>query len=168
MKETNHLKVERHILLFDNSLEIKENENWYLMDKEMISLGRQSSADIPLKFSFISREQATIVRLKDFGSEVFRYHIFDGGKFGRSTNGIRVNGRRTLASKLKHGDVVNIGKELKFIYINFSLSDAEVTQYMSLVSDQDEIGVATGFKINLEAKKFREPVDTALKTKVLS
>ena len=156
------------MLLFDTQVEIKENKNCYLLEDEMILLGRKSSADIPLKLSYISREQATIVRFSKPDSDRFQYHIFDGGKRGRSTNGIRVNGRRTLSSQLKHGDLVNLGKDFTFIYINLALSDVELPKYIELVSRQSKIDVASESVANAAAKQLRETLNASLKIDTVS
>ena len=84
-----------------------------------------------------------------------------------STNGIRVNKEKVVSAELTHGDVVTIGKKLKFVYLNLYLSDVELKKYMTLISLQDHINEATGREIGLVSKKFCRSTDTAFKTQVI-
>ena len=168
MKETTNLEFDRHILLFDKSITIKEGKNVYLMKKEVIIVGRQSSVDIPLKYDFVSREHATLVQFKDQESNALKYQVVDGGKSGRSTNGLRLNGESILASELKHGDVVTIGKNINFVYININLSDLELYKYIDIISNQDRIDESTGAEISIVSEMFHSYSDTILKTKILN
>lgn len=168
MQEPTHLDIDRHILLFDQSVKIKEGNNVYLMKQDVIILGRQSSIDIPLKYDFVSREHATLMKFKDEEKDSHKYQIVDGGKSGRSTNGLKVNGKDVLTSVLSHGDTITIGGNLNCIYINVSLSDLEIHKYIDIISRQHFINESTGEEISMVTEMFHSYSDTVLKTRIMN
>jgi pSer/pThr/pTyr-binding forkhead associated (FHA) protein len=65
-------------------------------------IGRNPTTHITLLDEGISREHAIVLRDEQSGA----YSIEDL----QSTNGTRVNGKRTRSADLSHGDVVEIGR----------------------------------------------------------
>ena len=70
------------------------------LDRERITLGRHSDADVVIADDSVSHLHAALelaeagFRLRDLGS----------------TNGVKVNGSRVAAADLKHGDRLELGK----------------------------------------------------------
>jgi pSer/pThr/pTyr-binding forkhead associated (FHA) protein len=78
----------------------------YVLDQEIISMGRGPGVDLVFPDTCMSRKHAVL----ELTGEGFR--IRDMG----STNGVLVNGQSTLAAELKHGDRLQVGEHV-FQYI---------------------------------------------------
>jgi pSer/pThr/pTyr-binding forkhead associated (FHA) protein len=69
------------------------------LDKDRVTLGRGVGSDVVIEDASVSNQHAALelagagFRVRDLGS----------------TNGVRVNGARVMASDLKHGDRLDIG-----------------------------------------------------------
>lgn len=69
-------------------------------------MGRDADCAIRVRSQFVSRHHATILRLPNKGGGHF-YRIVDGDSQGkRSTNGISINGQKTVSRNLEDGDVL--------------------------------------------------------------
>lgn len=83
------------------------------LNQEIYSVGRHSSNKIVIPHPIVSRFHCTILPVK-YKGEVQQnlFWIIDGDlKGNRSSNGIFVNGNKTLSHELKPGDVIHIGGE---------------------------------------------------------
>ena len=78
----------------------------YVLDQEIISMGRGPGVDLVVPDTCMSRKHAVL----ELTGEGFRMR--DMG----STNGVLVNGEPTLAADLKHGDRLQVGEHV-FQYI---------------------------------------------------
>ena len=88
------------------------------LDTELFTIGRHHNCSLVLSDKMISRYHATIAYLKDpKNSSHSGYWIVDGkGEKQRSTNGIKVNGRKNTMHRLSDGDVITLGKDYKLTY----------------------------------------------------
>ncbi len=84
----------------------------YPLYKDLITIGRSSSADIQIEDDFISRVHARII-CDDEGVIVEDAH---------SKNGIKVNSRHVTRHILQHGDVIAFGK-LRFTYVETAAAE---------------------------------------------
>ena len=139
----------RHILAM-------ECGNWkqtFFLNKSSYSLGRNSTNSIFCYHRAISRNHASLVRVKynnlatkDEYKNIF--WVIDGDLTGnRSTNGIYVNGKKCLSHQLKPGDIIFFGGidvKAKYDILNlesrsfYSLFPPESSQIMSLDTFNDE------------------------------
>ena len=86
------------------------------LEKYTYSVGRHSSNDVVLHSKLVSRKHATLMRKED-GDNGYCFWLIDGDTKGnRSNNGIYINGRKILEGKLNHGDVIQLGSEVKISY----------------------------------------------------
>ena len=79
----------------------------YALDSDQISIGRDSSNEIPVNDAEVSRRHSRLT--------------FQGGKYVLedmgSTNGTFVNGQRLTGPRvLKSGEVVSLGEQIVFVY----------------------------------------------------
>ncbi len=79
----------------------------YALEGEQLSIGRDSSNEIPVNDAEVSRRHARLT--------------FQGGKFVLddmgSTNGTFVNGQRLTGPRvLKSGEVISLGEQIVFVY----------------------------------------------------
>lgn len=79
----------------------------YALDSDQISIGRDSSTEIPVNDAEVSRRHARLT--------------FQGGKYVLedlgSTNGTFVNGQRLTGPRvLKSGEVISLGEQIVFLY----------------------------------------------------
>lgn len=79
----------------------------YALDSDQISIGRDSSNEIPVNDAEVSRRHARLT--------------FQGGKYVLedmgSTNGTFVNGQRLSGPRvLKSGEVISLGEQIVFVY----------------------------------------------------
>jgi len=79
----------------------------YALDGDQISIGRDSTNEIPVNDAEVSRRHARLT--------------FQGGKYvledAGSTNGTFVNGQRLTGPRvLKSGEVISLGEQIVFVY----------------------------------------------------
>ena len=86
----------------------------YPLYKDVITIGRSTSADIQIEDDFISRVHARIV------SDEYRTIVEDVD----SKNGIKVNSKLVGRHALQHGDVIGLGK-LRFTFIETTAERAD-------------------------------------------
>ena len=94
--------VSRILVLLDPERPIK-----YPLYKETMTIGRADVADIQIDNGFLSRLHARVISTSD-GVSIEDYE---------SKNGIRVNTKIVTTQRLKHGDIVDLGR-LRFRYID--------------------------------------------------
>jgi len=81
-------------------LRLEDTGQTYLLDGDVLTVGRGKGVDIALEDPSVSRLHAELVRRADF------YYVCD---LGLSANGTRVNGRPVARRLLSDGDVVSFG-----------------------------------------------------------
>lgn len=88
----------------------------HMLEAPLHSVGRDPKCDIRLASQFVSRRQATLVKMANEDGS-FYYRIVDGVPKGKtSSNGIMVNGRKTLACDLQDRDEIIFGPQIRAIY----------------------------------------------------
>lgn len=103
----------------------------HVLEAPLHSVGRDPKCDIRLTSQFVSRRQATLVKIANEDGS-FYYRIVDGVPKGKaSSNGILVNGRKTLACDLQDRDEITFAPRIRAIYHlreaeDFHLSDDTV------------------------------------------
>jgi pSer/pThr/pTyr-binding forkhead associated (FHA) protein len=112
------------LLISHQGLQLKE----YPLDKERVSIGRNSSNDIVLYEPVVSGEHAAIQSSAE-GSMIVDL---------QSTNGSLLNGQPVKKASLRHNDVISIGShELRFV-------DKRVQDFAStVIIEQQSDAVAT-------------------------
>jgi len=103
----------KHILI------IEDDQNGFrecVLGAPLHSIGRDPRCDIRLSSQFVSRRQATLVKIADEDGS-FHYRIVDGIPKGKaSSNGMKVNGRKTLACDLADRDEITFGPQVRVTY----------------------------------------------------
>jgi pSer/pThr/pTyr-binding forkhead associated (FHA) protein len=88
----------------------------HMLEASLHSVGRDPKCDIRLTSQFVSRRQATLVKIANEDGS-FYYRIVDGIPKGKtSSNGILVNGRKTLACDLQDRDEITFGPQIRATY----------------------------------------------------
>ena len=110
------------------------------LEEPTYSIGRESSNDIIIYDSVVSRHHATLIRIKPSPNiDSYSYRIVDGDLEGnRSRNGLMINGQNTESHELKHGDVILFGSQSKASYYIVSTS-LEIALFNPLEISQYEI-----------------------------
>ena len=138
----------RHILI----VESLESRRAVALNATVFSIGRHPNNSLVLTNHMVSRHHATVAWLKytekshDSHKNDYCYWIIDGkGKSKRSRNGISINGDKKSLHRLRSGDLITIGKEIKITYNFISYSsetrdflhycDSEKPQYYSPKND---------------------------------
>lgn len=100
------------------------------LQESFYSIGRHPGNSIIIPSTKISKKHATIIKNKqNFSKESF--YLLDGdGQGNPSTNGIFINGKKILKYELKHGDIINLTKEIQACYyiINHSSNQLLIQQ----------------------------------------
>ncbi|MEL7405710.1 MAG: ATP-binding protein [Cyanobacteria bacterium J06558_2] len=122
----------RHLL----TIKDKRGKRTYRLEAETYSLGRSLSNSIVLNDSSISRQHATILRIPSADGERSYFRIIDGSLNGsKSTNGLKINGRKCLSADLKHGDQINFGGKIFVKY--YTLSNLSDSEYFEIDKSED-------------------------------
>ncbi len=124
----------RHILI----VESLDSRRAVALNTTVFSIGRHPHNALVLNSHMVSRHHATVAWLKytdkssDSSRSDYCYWIIDGkGKRKRSRNGISINGTKKSLHRLKSGDLITIGKEIKltYNYISYSTETRDFIQY---------------------------------------
>jgi diguanylate cyclase (GGDEF)-like protein len=117
----------RHLLIIED----EESQRILPLESTSHSIGRDLSNSIVLKSKAVSRQHALMLRVTSADPNNYGFLIIDGNLQGkRSTNGIKINGGKCLSHRLKHGDQLQFGNQVKGRYfILQSLTDAEFADY---------------------------------------
>lgn len=141
----------RHILI----VESLESRRAVALNATVFSIGRHPNNALVLTNHMVSRHHATVAWLKytekskNDQRNDYCYWIIDGkGKSKRSRNGISINGEKKSLHRLKSGDLITIGKEIKITYNYISYSsetrdfidycDSEKPQYYAPKNDSHQ------------------------------
>jgi pSer/pThr/pTyr-binding forkhead associated (FHA) protein len=106
----------RHILI----VESPESRRAVALNSTVFSIGRHPNNSLVLADTMISRHHATIAWLRYTTRSAqtdYSYWVIDGkGKSKRSRNGIFVNGKKISMHRLKGGDTIVLGSDIKITY----------------------------------------------------
>ena len=101
-------------------VELPDSRRTISLNVSLFSIGRHPSNSLVVTDKHASRYHATIAWLKyknNTQKEECAYWIIDGkGKRKRSQNGIQINGVNKLLHRLKSGDIISIGSNIKITY----------------------------------------------------
>jgi pSer/pThr/pTyr-binding forkhead associated (FHA) protein len=103
----------QHILIIHN----RGGQEQITLEEQVYSIGRHTTCDIFIDSTYISRHQATLFRcLNEAGTSYYR--IVDGdSRLGHlSSNGMLINGQKTLKHNLEHGDMVIFSPNVYLTY----------------------------------------------------
>lgn len=121
----------RHVLI----VESPESKRAVSLNVSVFSMGRHPNNDLVISNRLASRHHATIAWMKYSEGENrqdFAYWIIDGkGKRKRSRNGIYINGKKKSLHRLKNGDEIAIGDDVKinYSYIAYTKDNQEFLEY---------------------------------------
>ncbi|MGB8699203.1 MAG: diguanylate cyclase, partial [Thermosynechococcaceae cyanobacterium] len=117
----------RHLLVIEDA----ESQRLLSLESTSHSLGRDPSNSIVLMSKSISRQHALLLRVTSSDPNNYGFLIIDGNLQGkRSTNGIKVNGKKCHSHRLKHSDQIFLGNQVKARYLNLKdLTDEEFVAY---------------------------------------
>lgn len=113
-----------HILIIHN----RGTQNKVILQDQVYSIGRHTTCDIFIDSTYISRHQATLFRcLTEDGLSYYR--IVDGdSRIGHlSSNGMLINGQKSLKHNLDHGDMVIFSPNVYLTYEYHAL-DSDVAE----------------------------------------
>ncbi|MDX2230435.1 MAG: FHA domain-containing protein [Leptolyngbyaceae cyanobacterium bins.349] len=114
----------KHLLIIEDGLGGLQR---HVLNAPLYSIGRDPKCDIRLSSQFVSRRQATLVKITDDHGQ-FYYRIVDGVPKGRtSSNGMLINGRKILACDLQDQDEIIFGPHVRAVY-RLSEEQAEVEE----------------------------------------
>lgn len=103
----------KHILIIEDEC---NGLTQHFLGAPLHSIGRDPKCDIHLTCQFVSRRQATLVKITNEDG-TYIYRIVDGIPKGKaSSNGMLVNGCRTLACDLQDEDEIRFGPKIRLIY----------------------------------------------------
>jgi len=106
------------ILLQDDDAGVR-----FRIDKPRFSIGRASENDISLDDELVSKEHAVIEAVpQEEGELVFDYYLHDK----QSTNHSYVNNEQVKLKKIRHDDIIRIGKS-NFRFVDDSNDDLDET-----------------------------------------
>ena len=124
----------RHILIVESF----ESRRAVALNTTVFSIGRHPNNSQVLTSNMVSRHHATVAWLKysekssNSQRNDYCYWIIDGkGKRKRSRNGISINGEKKSLHRLKSGDLITIGKEIKitYNYLSYTSETRDFIQY---------------------------------------
>jgi diguanylate cyclase (GGDEF)-like protein len=123
------------------------------LEASTCSIGRDTTNAIVLYSHLVSRQHALLMRMAIPETATYLFRLIDGNFRGkRSTNGLTVNGKRCFSHDLKHGDVIEFGRDVRAGYyatadladVEFLTSGAEdVSSFLSNLSDPFQTLVAS-------------------------
>ena len=121
-----------HILVVED----ENNTKTYILDAPVYSLGRDTTNDIVINDSKVSRHHA-IVTKKDDANGQNCYTINDGDSQGnKSRNGLIINGKLTESYELKHGDLLRFSTKATASY--YVVSNASVVNFFQVKTTSSE------------------------------
>jgi diguanylate cyclase (GGDEF)-like protein len=110
----------RHVLVIED----QKARRIISLEEQTYSMGRESTNEIVIYDRVVSRQHATLLKIKKTpNGERYCYRIIDGDLEGnRSTNGLIINGNSYETHDLKHGDSIFFGGRAKANYYILSNS----------------------------------------------
>lgn len=146
----------RHILI----VESPESKRAVALKTSVFSIGRHPNNALMVVDKLVSRHHATIAWMKYKGRSGridYAYWIIDGkGKRQRSTNGILVNGEKKTLHRLKSGDVIGVGQNIKITY-NYIAYTTETNGFIDYC-DKQKTQYASKKKLNYEDTIYEDTI----------
>lgn len=103
----------KHVLIIEDA---QNGLQQYVLGAPLHAIGRDPRCDIRLNSQFVSRRQATLVKMADDDGSYY-YRIVDGIPKGKtSSNGMLVNGRKVLACDLADQDEIIFSPQVRVTY----------------------------------------------------
>ena len=103
----------QHLLIIEDD----DGKRAVSLQADSDSIGRDVSNSIVLHSQEVSRQHAILLRVTRPGEAGHGFRIIDGNLQGKpSTNGLFINGRRSSAHNLRHGDEIVFGINVKIRY----------------------------------------------------
>ncbi len=125
----------RHLLVLEDAA----GRRPILLEAATYSIGRDPTNSIVLHSKLVSRQHALLLRVTSPESESYLFRLIDGNLQGkRSTNGILVNGQRTLAHDLRSGDMIVFGGDVRARYL--ILTNMTNTEFNDFCQSTDVLG----------------------------
>ncbi|MEO0375460.1 MAG: EAL domain-containing protein [Cyanobacteria bacterium P01_A01_bin.17] len=157
--EINQQKQVRHLLVIGGTAGF----SLVPLEASSHSIGRDPTNSIVLASKAVSRQHALLLRVTSADASSFGFLLIDGDLQGkRSTNGIKINGKKQFSRRLKGGDCILFGNQVKARYLNLQpLSDAEFELYCQDI-DYEELLAEENFVFSpttgdsLEQESFDE------------
>lgn len=112
-----------HLLVIED----RQGRRSVFLEAATYSVGRDLTNSIVLHSKLVSRQHSILLRVTAPETTNYLFRIIDGNLQGkRSTNGLRINGRRCFSHDLKHGDSIVFAGDVEAKYYAISeLSDLE-------------------------------------------
>jgi diguanylate cyclase (GGDEF)-like protein len=125
----------RHLFMVEDA----EGQRLLSLESTSHSIGRDPTNSIVLKSKAVSRQHAMLLRVTSVDPDSYSFLVIDGNLQGkRSTNGIKVNGQKCHSHRLKHGDFLLIGNQVRARYLILqSLTDAEFSDYCQNINYEE-------------------------------
>jgi diguanylate cyclase (GGDEF)-like protein len=103
------------------------------------SIGRDVTNSIVVASKAVSRQHALLLRVTSADANTYGFLLIDGDLQGkRSTNGIKVNGRKRVSYRLKGGDCILFGNQVKARYLTLQpLTDQEFSLYCETLNAEE-------------------------------
>jgi diguanylate cyclase (GGDEF)-like protein/PAS domain S-box-containing protein len=96
------------------------------LDKGIYSLGRESKNSIVLRSPHVSRYHATLLKVYNPDSDAHVFQVIDGDLQGnRSTNGLKVNGKKCFSKTLHDRDLIQFSEQVRAYYFVTGLEATE-------------------------------------------
>lgn len=133
----------RHFLVIEDN----HGKRLFPLRAASYSLGRDARNSILLHSKSISRQHALLLRITLPESETGQYlfRVLDGNLRGkRSTNGLFINGERSLSHDLSHGDLIEFGTPGVSLHYH-TLTNLSDSEYRSLCEADDPLGLLNDF-----------------------
>ncbi|WP_448524498.1 ATP-binding protein [Parathermosynechococcus lividus] len=117
----------RHLLVLEDTA----GRRPILLEAATYSIGRDPTNSIVLHSKMVSRQHGLLLRVTSPESNSYLFRLIDGDLQGkRSTNGILVNGQRTIAHDLRSGDMIVFGGDVRARYLTLTnLTDKEFSDF---------------------------------------
>ena len=156
----------QHLLIIEDD----DGKRAVSLQADSDSIGRDVSNSIVLHSQEVSRQHAILLRVTRPGEAGHGFRIIDGNLQGKpSTNGLFINGRRSSAHNLRHGDEIVFGINVKIRY-QTAAEDEDVGWLLS-GSDEAEKYMATLIATPVDASTVVEsdkPYDDAMVARLAS
>ncbi len=138
--DINQLKQVRHLLVIGGAA----GNSLVPLEASSHSIGRDASNSIVLASKSVSRQHALLLRVASPEVNNFGFLLIDGDLQGkRSTNGIKVNGRKRVSQRLKDNDCILFGSQVKARYLSLEpLSDEEFDLYCQSIDYEEQLSEA--------------------------
>ncbi|WP_342596662.1 EAL domain-containing protein [Cyanobacterium aponinum UTEX 3222] len=130
-----------HYLILEESTSIQKLIKTFLLEENILTIGRSDKNNIQLSSLEVSRFHAHLKKFSHPETHEIYYEVIDGSVEGKkSNNGLNINGKKVSRAKLKHGDIINIGSEVIFNYFidhegKFEKQKTTILEQKNLVID---------------------------------